>query len=97
MTGPEIHYVELTRHEADQYLEGLNRLTVHWRGGTRKDRHLLPRHVHEYNALQGLIRKLLAVVHADGAEAPAEEGTRFDLDLAHENEAEALELEPPQP
>src|SRR5690242_1303921 len=92
MTDPEIHYLPLTRAEADAYVYAIERVTQVWYAGNRKDRHLTPKSVHAYNAIRKLISQLKGIAYS-GFEPPAETGPAFDLELMRDNERESRTLD----
>jgi hypothetical protein len=62
-----------------------------WCGGTKNDRHLLQKHLHSYNAVKELIKKLNdAAREIQPTQTP---GVEFDLDMARQNEDEAKKLD----
>jgi hypothetical protein len=92
MTEPEVHYLPLTRAEADAYVYGIERVTQVWYAGNRKDRHLTPKSVHAYNAIRKLISQLKEIAYS-GFEPPSENGMAFDLELMRDNERESRTLD----
>jgi hypothetical protein len=92
MTDPEIHYLPLTKAEADAYVYAIERVTRIWYSTKKSDRHLRAKNVHAYNAIQKLIGQLKQIAY-QGWGPTQKPGPAFDLALMRDNEAEARQLD----